>query len=63
MGAPWQQTGTLMGSWQHGGTFPGFLGKGDVTIHRPYLVAGPVGSDWRTRRPSRAFYCEDRSNT
>jgi hypothetical protein len=20
MGAPWQQTGTLMGSWQHGGT-------------------------------------------
>jgi hypothetical protein len=30
----------------------GFLGKGDVMIHRPYLVAWPVGSDWRTRRPS-----------
>src|ERR1039458_500188 len=30
---------------------PGFLGKGDVMIHRPYLVAWPVGSDWRTRRP------------
>jgi hypothetical protein len=41
----------------------GFLGKGDVIIHRPYLVAGPVGSDWRTRRPSRTFDCEDRSNT
>ena len=30
---------------------PGFLGKGDVMIHRPCLVAWPVGSDWRTRRP------------
>jgi hypothetical protein len=29
----------------------GFLDKGDVMIHRPYLVAWPVGSDWRTRRP------------
>ena len=27
----------------------GFLDKGDVMIHRPYLVAWPVGSDWRTR--------------
>jgi hypothetical protein len=31
---------------------PGFLDKGDVMIHRPYLVAGPAGSDWRTRRLS-----------
>jgi hypothetical protein len=30
---------------------PGFLGKGDVMIHRPCLVAWSVGSDWRTRRP------------
>ena len=30
---------------------PGFLGQGDVMIHRPYLAAGPVVSDWRTRRP------------
>jgi hypothetical protein len=29
----------------------GFLGKGDVMIRRPYLVAWPVGSDRRTRRP------------
>jgi hypothetical protein len=29
----------------------GFLGKGDVMIHRPCLVAWPVGSDWRTRHP------------
>jgi hypothetical protein len=29
----------------------GFLGKGDVMIHRPCLVAWPVGSEWRTRRP------------
>jgi hypothetical protein len=28
----------------------GFLDKGDVMIHRPYLVAWSVGSDWRTRR-------------
>jgi hypothetical protein len=52
MGVLWHQTGTPMGSWQQGGTFPGFLDKGDVTIHRPYLVAWPVGSDRRTRRPS-----------
>jgi hypothetical protein len=39
----------------------GFLDKGEVMIHRPYLVAWPVGSDWRTRRPSRTFDCEDRS--
>ena len=29
----------------------GFLDKGDVMIHRPYLVAWPAGSDWRTQRP------------
>ena len=29
-----------------------FLDKGDVMIRRPYLAAGPAGSDWRTRRPS-----------
>jgi hypothetical protein len=39
----------------------GFLDKGDVMIHRPYLVAWPMGSDRRTQRPSRAFDCEDRS--
>ena len=52
---PWEFPGSKQGptgSWQHGGTFPGFLDKGDVMIHRPYLVAGPAGSDWRTRRPS-----------
>jgi hypothetical protein len=25
--------------------------KGDALIHRPCLVAGLVGSEWRTRRP------------
>jgi hypothetical protein len=30
----------------------GFLDKGDVMIHRPYLVAWPAGSDQRTRRLS-----------
>ncbi len=45
MGSLWQQTGTPMGSWQQAGT-NGFLGKGDVMIHGPYLAAGPVGSDW-----------------
>jgi hypothetical protein len=25
--------------------------KGDALIHGPRLVAGPVGSEWRTRRP------------
>lgn len=39
----------------------GFLDKGDVMIHRPYSVAWPAGSYGRTRRPSRAFHCEDRS--
>ena len=28
----------------------GFLDKGDVMIHRPYLVAGLVRSDRRTRQ-------------
>ena len=26
--------------------------KGDALIHGPNLAARPVGSDWRTRRPS-----------
>jgi hypothetical protein len=39
----------------------GFLDKGDVMIHRPYLVAGPVGSDWRTRRPRLVLHLDDRS--
>jgi hypothetical protein len=41
----------------------GFLGKGDVMIHRPCLVAWPVGSDRRTRRPCLVPHCEDRSRT
>jgi hypothetical protein len=33
--------------------------KGDALIHGPYLAARPVGSDWRTRRPSQLIqtYC------
>jgi hypothetical protein len=27
----------------------GFPGKGDAMIQRPYLFAGPAGTDWRTR--------------
>jgi hypothetical protein len=27
--------------------------KGDTMNHRPNVVAWPVGSEWRTRRPSR----------
>jgi hypothetical protein len=30
-----------------------FLEKGDALIHESSLVAGLVGSEWRTRRPSR----------
>ena len=39
----------------------GFLDKGDVMIHRPYLVAGPAGSDWRTRRLRLVVHLDDRS--
>lgn len=39
----------------------GFSGKGDAMIHRPCLVAGPAGSDRRTRRPSRALHLDGRS--
>jgi hypothetical protein len=28
--------------------------KGDALIHGPYMAARPVGSDWRTRRPSKS---------
>jgi len=28
------------------------VAKGDALIHGPCLVARPVGSEWRTRRPS-----------
>ena len=35
------------------GALPGFLVLGGAEILRPCLVAGPVGSEWRTRRPSR----------
>ena len=34
----------------------GFLAKGDVMILRPRLVAWPLGSEWRTRRPSRVTH-------
>ena len=57
-GAPWQQAGTPLGSRQHTGA-NGFLGKGDVTIHRPYMAARPVGSDWRTRRPRLAVHLDE----
>ena len=30
-----------------------FPEQGDALISRPCLVAGPGGSEWRTRRPSR----------
>jgi hypothetical protein len=49
-GAPWQQTGTL-GFLAANRDLHGFLDKGDAMILRPCLVAWPVGSDWRTRRP------------
>jgi len=29
--------------------------KGDALIHGPHLVARPVGSEWRTRRPSQEY--------
>jgi hypothetical protein len=41
----------------------GFLGKGDAMIRRPYLVARPVRSDWRTRRPRLALHLDDRRTT
>jgi hypothetical protein len=28
----------------------GFFAMGDVMIHRPSLVAGPTGSEWRNQR-------------
>lgn len=33
--------------------------KGDALIHGPNMAARPVGSDWRTRRPSQVIptYC------
>ena len=33
--------------------------KGDALIHGPNMAARPVGSDWRTRRPSQLIqtYC------
>jgi hypothetical protein len=57
--SPWECPGSKQGPpWVPGNTEgpPGSSGKGDVMIHRPCLVAWPAGSDWRTRRPSRAFH-------
>jgi hypothetical protein len=44
------------------GTPAGFLVLGDAEILRPCLVAGPVGSEWRTRRPSRTTIQTPRRN-
>jgi hypothetical protein len=52
---PWEFPDSKQESpWVPGNTEepPWVPGKGDVMIRRPYLVAWPVGSDWRTRRPS-----------
>lgn len=48
-GAPWQQTGAF-GLLAVRRNPPGFLGKGDVMIHRPCLVCGEL--DARVSSPS-----------
>jgi hypothetical protein len=41
----------ISGDFRHGGYR---AVRGDALIHGPYLAAGPVGSEWRTRRPYQA---------
>ena len=50
-----------MGSWQHGGTFPGFLDKGDVMIHRPLFGRLACGERVANPTPQSVVHLLNRS--